>query len=194
MVQFGKVRRTVPALAAVLLASAVAAGPISVRADTANPLIDLVDAAAQRLQLADPVAAFKWNTQTAIEDPARVREQLDSLVETANAEHLNPDYVTRVFADQINATEAVQYHRFAQWKLDPSSAPTTAPDLSGSRAAIDSLNHDMVTQLALQWNLLHSPECASRLDEARRDVGTARQLDAIDREALSFATRAYCRP
>ena len=36
------------------------------RADNADPLSDLVDAATQRLQIAEQVAAFKWNTHGAI--------------------------------------------------------------------------------------------------------------------------------
>ena len=46
------------------------------RADAASPLTALVDAAAQRLQVAEPVAAFKWNTHGAIEDEGRVRQEL----------------------------------------------------------------------------------------------------------------------
>ncbi|HET9874551.1 MAG TPA: gamma subclass chorismate mutase AroQ, partial [Mycobacterium sp.] len=112
-------------LSAVLVGSAVA-GPTPACADNTNPLIELIDTAAQRLQIAEPVAAFKWKTQTPIEDPTRVREQLAALAAEAVAEDVDPDYVTRVFADQIAATEALEYDRFAQWKLDPSGAPSTA--------------------------------------------------------------------
>lgn len=164
------------------------------RADTGDPLTDLVDAAAQRLQVAEPVASAKWITGTAIEDPARVRQQLDTLAAAATARGIDADYVRRVFADQIDATEAVQYRRFAQWKLDPSSAPTTAPDLSASRAAIDTLSREMVDQVGLQWAVLHSPGCASRLDAVQQDVSGARGLDDVYRQALSFATRSYCVP
>ncbi|MGH3564395.1 MAG: chorismate mutase [Mycobacterium sp.] len=157
-------------------------------------MTDLVDAAAQRLQIAEPVAAFKWGAGTAIEDPARVREQLTALAADATAHHVDPDYVTRVFADQIAATGAAEYQRFAQWKLDPASTPSAPPDLSDSRARIDTLNQVMVAQIEVRWDLLHSPECAARLDEAQRDVGTARQLDTFDQRALSFATRSYCQP
>ena len=31
---------------------------------------------------------------------------------------IDPDYVTRVFGDQINATEAIEYSKFADWKLN----------------------------------------------------------------------------
>jgi chorismate mutase len=122
-----------------------------VRADSTSPLTPLIDTAAQRLEVAEPVAAFKWNAHGAIEDPGRVQQELTELGADATAKHIDPDYVTRVFSDQINATEAIEYSRFADWKLNPSSVPAASPDLS----AIDALNQTMLTQIALDWELLH---------------------------------------
>src|SRR5205807_7325905 len=53
---------------------ALAAMPVTAQAhsDDANPLFDLVDAATQRLQTADPVAETKWINGGSIEDPPRV--------------------------------------------------------------------------------------------------------------------------
>lgn len=194
MAKSGKVPRAALTRSAVLLTMVVAAACNPARADTANPLSALVDAAAQRLQIAEPVAAFKWNTGAAIEDPVRVQQEVAALAGDATAEHIDPAYVTWVFTSQIAATEAVEYHRFAQWKLDSAGAPTTSPDLAASRAQIDDLNHVMMTQIGLQWGVLHSSECASRLDQAKRDVSTAHQLDEFYRQALAFATRSYCQP
>jgi chorismate mutase-like protein len=83
------------------------------RGDSGGSLTELVDAAAQRLQIAEPVAAFKWTTHGAIEDPGRVQQELAKLGADATREHIDPNYVTRVFGDQINATEAIEYSRFA---------------------------------------------------------------------------------
>ena len=83
-------------------------GIVQARADASSPLTELVDAAAQRLQIAEPVAAVKWVTHGAISDPARVQQQLDTLGPDAADQHVDPGYVTRVFADQINATEAIE--------------------------------------------------------------------------------------
>jgi chorismate mutase len=162
------------------------------RADSSSALTELVDAAAQRLQVAEPVAAVKWNTHGAIEDPGRVQQQLAKLGADATAERIDPGYVTRVFGDQINATEAIEYSRFADWKLNPSSAPAGSPDLSASRSAIDGLNQTMLSQIVLNWDLLHSTACAVQLDVARSDVIRDRQLDGLYQQALSFATQSYC--
>jgi chorismate mutase len=180
--------RLTPAICAVLVLAVVPAA----RADTLNPLAELVDAAAQRLQGADDVAANKWLTTAAIEDPARVQQQLAALAAAAETDHLDAGYVTRVFSDQIAATEAVEHYRFAQWKLNPAAAPAAAPDLAASRARIDGFNHEMLSQIGLRWQQLHAPECTAQLDEAIRGVSAGRQLDEFDRQALSSATREYC--
>lgn len=176
-------------LVAVLVAVLVS---IPVRADGGAPLTELIDAAAQRLQVAEPVAALKWKTHGAIDDPGRVRQELAKMRADAAADHIDPDYVARVFGDQIDATEAIEYSRFADWKLNPAAAPATAPDLSASRAAIDTYNQTMLTQMAANWALLHSPGCAAQLDEARGDIVRARQFDALYQQALSSATQSYC--
>ncbi|MGO9508086.1 MAG: gamma subclass chorismate mutase AroQ, partial [Mycobacterium sp.] len=93
--------------------------PVPVRADTTSPLSPLVDATAQRLQIAESVAAYKWSKQAAIEDPDREQQELAGLREDATAQHLDPDYVVRVFGDQFDAMVAIEYSRFADWKLNP---------------------------------------------------------------------------
>jgi len=178
--------------------AAVAAAPFATQAgaDAGSPLTALVDAAAQRLQVAEPVAAFKWNTHGAVEDPGRVRQELAEIgrlqQNSATAACTDPDYVTRVFGDQINATEAIEYSRFAGWTLNPADAPTAPPDLSASRSTIDGLNQTMLSQIVANWDLLHSPACAPQLDAARGDVIRDRQLDGLYQQALSLATRSYC--
>jgi chorismate mutase len=110
----------------------------------------------------------------------------------ASGRGVDPDRVRRIFRDQISATEAIEYTRFAQWKLDPALAPTTAPELASSRSVIDGLNRTMVEQMAVQWPLLQSPACADRVREATDAVSAERALDPLYRQALSFVTRSYC--
>ncbi|SPM26834.1 chorismate mutase [Mycobacterium terramassiliense] len=162
------------------------------RAEPAGALTDLVDAAAQRLQVAEPVAASKWITHGAIEDPDRVERELGQARGEADAAGIDADYVARVFGDQINATEAIEYSRFAGWKLKPAGAPSAAPDLSASRAAIDGFNRTMLAQIVARWDLLHSPACGPELDAAKADVARVRRLDDLYQQALSLATRSYC--
>ncbi len=175
-----------------LIALVVLLAAPQARADSTNPLTELVDAAAARLQVAEPVAAFKWRTHGSVEDPTRVEQQLTALRADATAKRIDADYVAQVFGDQIHATEAIEYSRFADWKLNPSEAPAAAPDLSASRSTIDALNQTMLSQMALNWDLLHSPACAGTLDAASKDAVGARRLDDLYQRALSLATRSYC--
>jgi chorismate mutase len=163
------------------------------RADDTNPLLELVDAATQRLQTADPVAASKWKTAGSIEDPQRVDQVLAAVSTAANRKGVDAGYVRRIFTDQIDATEAIEYTRFAQWKLDPGSAPSVAPDLSSSRTIIDRLNSEMVKQIAMHWPVLRSPDCTATLDDARTAIVQSRMLDPLYQQALSFSTHSYCR-
>ncbi|MCV7340473.1 chorismate mutase [Mycobacterium haemophilum DSM 44634] len=190
----GAVRATSPGVlgALAVLVAALIAGPPPARADGSNPLIELIDAAAQRLVVAEPVAAFKWIGHGDIEDPGRVQQVLAKMRAEASAKGVDPDYVARVFGDQINATEAIEYSRFADWKFNPSGAPTASPELSASRSSIDAFNETMLTQMTLNWDLLHSPACAVQLDAARSDVVRDRQLDGLYQQALSLATQSYC--
>lgn len=190
--------RRFPILARRVLAGCVLAGCATIpiqpvaRADDANELTSLVDAAVQRLEVADPIAASKWLTGGPLTDPPRVRQVLDAVSADAQTVGVSTDYVRTVFTDQINATEAIEYSRFADWKFGNSPAPTTAPDLAASRSLIDGLNRMMVSQIGAQWELLHSPGCRAELDEAKSAVAQARQLDWLFREALDTATRSYC--
>ena len=160
-------------------------------ADPTEPLHDLIDAAAQRLQTAYPVAASKWLTGGAITDPARVRVVVDQVSAEAQSNGVASDFVTEVFTDQIDATEGIQYSRFAGWKFDPATARTSAPDLSASGSVIDGLNHRMVSGIAAQWPLLHSPVCAGELAAAKTTVAAERGFDDLYRAALDAATRSY---
>lgn len=193
MAIFDCIRRgTSGASVAVAMAALAVAAPA--HADDANPLIGLVDAATERLQTAEPVAATKWINGGSIEDPQRAQQVIGAVASDATARGIDPGFVRQAFTDQIHATEAIEYTRFAQWKLDPGSAPRVAPDLAASRATIDRLNTEMVEQVAAHWPVLHAPGCGETLDDARTAVTNARSLDPFYQQALAFSTHSYCAP
>ena len=108
--------------------------PVTAAAQPVIPFYELVDTAAQRLATADPVAAFKWINGGPITDPRRADQVLDAVGGRRDRPRNRPAVRAAVFTDQIAATEGIEYTRFGQWKFDGSTAPTTAPDLSESRA------------------------------------------------------------
>ena len=156
------------------------------------PLLTLIDAAAQRLQTADPVAAYKYRTGGAVDDPTREQQVIDSVTAAAGANHIDPAYVGDIFRNQMDATSSVEYTRFAQWKIDPAAVPATAPDLAQTRMMIDRLNQTMVREMAAQWDELHAPTCPANRDAAMTAVTASRGLDAVYQSALAYATHAYC--
>ena len=184
-------RHTVLFLAGTVLTGLIGTAPAA-HADDPSPLYRLVDTAAQRLQTADPVAAFKWVKGGPIDDPPRSRQVVDSVGIDATKQGIDAQPVRTIFTDQVHATEGIEYTRFGQWKLDPAAAPTTAPDLSASRTAIDGFNHQMVTEMALHWDSLRSPACGQLRDDAVHAVIADRQLDPLYQQALTFATHSYC--
>lgn len=157
-----------------------------------SPLHRLVDAAAQRLEVADPVAAAKWLDGGPLTDKARADQVLDAVAAEADARGVDQHYVREIFRNQIDATEGIEYTRFGQWKFDPAAAPSAAADLSESRAEIDRLNTTMVEEIAAQWNSLRGPHCPAALSSATEAVSHARGFDPLFRQALTSATRSYC--
>ena len=163
------------------------------QADSSSPLFALVDAAAQRLQTADPVAAAKFKTGGPVDDPQREQQVIDNVTSAVAAKHIDAEYVKSIFRDQMDATNAIEHARFAVWRLNPGIAPVAAPDLASLRTTIDRLNQIMVDEIAAQWDSLNSPSCDTDRADARRAVLAARQLDDLYQQALTYATRSYCR-
>jgi chorismate mutase len=170
----------------------LAAGPAGARAAPSSALIPLVDDAAARLQTADPVAASKYRIGGAVDDPDRENQVIDAVTADADARHLDTGYVHDVFRDQIDATDSVEHSRFAQWKIDPGHAPTSAPELSASRDTIDALNRAMVGDIATLWAALHAPSCPTELRHALTAVTASRHLDEVFQQTLAYATHRYC--
>jgi chorismate mutase len=179
--------------AGVALSAMAGTGDAVAKADGAAPLTKLVDDAAQRLLTADPVAAFKYVTGGAVDDPAREQEVLDSVTKAAVDNGVDPGFVHDVFRDQIDATAFVEHSRFAEWKINPGSVPGSAPDLSSSRDTINALNEAMVDDIAQQWDTLQANTCRADIDRAKAAVVATRHLDPLYRRALDYAVHRYCR-
>jgi chorismate mutase-like protein len=82
-----------------------------VGADEIIPLQGLVDAAAERLQAADPVAASKFRTGGQVDDPEREQQVIDAVTADATSARVDPGYVHDVFRNQIDATDSVEHSR-----------------------------------------------------------------------------------
>jgi chorismate mutase len=126
-----------------------------------------------------------------IDDPEREQQVIECVRSSGVVNHIDPDYVEVAFHNLINANNAIQHARWADWKLKRCAAPSWAPDLSLSRATIDRLNQIIVREIAAQWYSLHIASNPLELGAARTAVIIFRQLDNLYQQALAYATHSY---
>lgn len=176
-------------LCATLLLLVVSPAPAS-----ASPgLWELTDLAAQRVRIADKVAAAKFGTPSPIDDPVREQQILDSMAAKAPGLGLDPAAVVRFFRDQIEANKVVQRGLYALWTEHPGTRPPGRPDLGTEvRPVIDRLNAGLLTELAETRDARARRSCDARLAVTVRLVDARRGLDRLHSGALSEAVGSAC--
>jgi len=165
-------------------------------ADTASQsesLLALVDVAAQRVQLADTVAAAKWGTDAPINDPAREQAVLDTVTTKSTQLGIDPGTSRAVFTDQIEANKAVQYGLYSQWRTHPGQAPATRPDLAQVRPILDRITDQLLATLKATQQLRTEPSCTAQLTETLHRVEHTRHLDSLHEDALARSLTSICR-
>jgi chorismate mutase len=183
---------TVVTLATVLGCSA-SVSPTSDNASQPRPLETLTDVAAQRLQLADTVAAAKWGTDAAINDPVREKAVLDAVAAKSAQLGIDPKAAQVVFTDQIEANKAVQYGLYSRWRAHPDQAPTTRPDLGQVRPVLDRITDQLLAELKATQQFRANQFCIAQLTRARNRVERTRHLDPMHEDALARALISICR-
>jgi chorismate mutase len=179
------------AAAMVLLAPAVSHAAPSGSVAPAD-LTGLTTAIADRLALADTVAASKWASGAAIDDPAREQVVLDSVSQLAEDRGLDPVYVRAVFRDQIEASKTVQRGLFELWSAPGQTPPSGSPDLGPVRTAINALNIAIVDELAAQRHVLAGGLCPPTLAVATISTIAAEALDPLHIIGQVEAERSVC--
>ncbi|MCG7633971.1 chorismate mutase [Gordonia McavH-238-E] len=155
-------------------------------------LTGLTEATAGRLALADSVAATKWASGAAIDDPAREQVVLDTVSQLALDRDLDPAYVRSVFRDQIEASKTVQRGLFARWQLPGQTAPPATPDLGPVRTAINAFTVAIVDELAAARGLVTSPRCPPELVAATGSTAAGLGFDPLHIGALIQAGSSVC--
>ncbi|MCR8895706.1 chorismate mutase [Gordonia sp. GONU] len=169
------------------------APPFSTAAPSAqHALTGLTDAIAGRLALADTVAATKWASGAAIDDPAREQVVLETVSQLALDRDLDPAYVRTVFRDQIEASKTVQRGLFAQWRLPGQTAPAATPDLGAVRTAINELNVAIVDQLATSRGIVTTLRCPPELVASTTHTAADLGFDPLHVAALVQAGASVC--
>jgi chorismate mutase len=191
-------------LIAVCVSSAVAlsgAVPAAARAPVAPPrtaaearsLTGLTGLFAERLLVADKVAAAKYGTTTPIDDPVREQAILDDVAARAVGLGLDPDAVAAVFRDQIEANKLVQHGLYARWDAYPQERPTERPDLVKEvRPVLDRITTRVLAALRETRALRAGASCGPRLRAAALRSAFEHRLDRLHGEGLVRALPSVC--
>ncbi|MFF7655862.1 chorismate mutase [Streptomyces sp. NPDC007983] len=186
-----------PVLIAATAAAVLAAGTGGAAAEPgAQPshgqLRPLAGLSADRVLVADQVAAAKWGTDSPIDDPAREKQVLDAVAEQAREVGGDPAATSRIFRDQIEASKVVQRGLYRRWQADPSSAPTERPDLGKVRLEINRINGELVRAIAAATDARTAPSCPARLLAGALATGHQKRLDGLHAVALTRALPSVC--
>ncbi|RSM37234.1 chorismate mutase [Amycolatopsis balhimycina DSM 5908] len=152
----------------------------------------LTDLAAQRVRIADQVAAAKYGTPSPIDDPAREQQIYDSVAARAPQLGLDPADAVRFFHAQIEANKVVQRGLYARWDAHPAEAPTTRPGLGQIRPVIDGLNTSLLTELAATIPVRAARSCPAHQLVSAAFADVVHHFDALHAHALGEATSATC--
>lgn len=163
-------------------------------APSSNELTPVVALAAERILLADKVAAAKFGTTIPIEDPVREQQVLDRAAALAAEAGIDVPDTVQFFRAQIEMSKAVQRGLFDLWTRHPELAPTERPDLATEvRPELDRITVEFIGQLVDTEDLRGpTPRCAVSLVLAEATTDHRYRLDRLHEQALWGAIRPLC--
>ncbi|ALN63654.1 chorismate mutase, putative [Lysobacter antibioticus] len=176
-------------LAAISLILATCPGAVAAKQPALPALTRLAELSAQRLLLADTVAASKRHSGKPVEDAARESEQLERLGAQAASHGLTEAQATAFFKAQMEANKLVQYRLLAE----PAHRAAAAVDLGPVRERLDRLNVELLDALAPAMHEAQGEACVLRTDRVQRLAARRHRLDALHRTALVRAFGDLCR-
>ncbi|GGN59820.1 chorismate mutase [Actinoplanes lobatus] len=159
-----------------------------------SDLKELVSLAAERLLLADRVAAAKFGTDQPIDDPAREQQVLDRAAAMATEAGLDPAETVAFFRAQIEMSKTVQRGLFDRWTRHPERVPAERPDLvTEVRPHLDRITAAFVGRLAATANLRAATRrCRDLLLLAEGEADRRHRLDPLHEKALRGAIAPIC--
>ncbi|MFD5750084.1 gamma subclass chorismate mutase AroQ [Streptomyces sp. NPDC127033] len=183
------------ATAGVLLTGATPATAASSQsAAPGSGLTALVGLAAERILLADKVAAAKFGTGTPIEDPLREQQVLDEAKALAVEAGLDTGETVQFFRAQIEMSKVVQQGLYDLWTAHPDQAPAERPDLATEvRPELDRITTEFIDQLVATQKLRGGTlRCHVALVRAEKTADHQNDLDRLHERALWGAIKPVC--
>ncbi|ELP67130.1 chorismate mutase [Streptomyces turgidiscabies] len=175
--------------------SSVALSPASPASSLTSltSLTPLTDLFAERLLVADKVAAAKYGTDKPIDDPVREQQILDDVSARAVGLGLDPAAVAAVFRDQIEANKVVQRGLYRRWDAHPELRPTERPDLVKEvRPILDRITTELLDALKETQGVRAGGACEPRLWLAAGRSAFGYRLDGLHLEGLGRAVPSVC--
>jgi chorismate mutase len=181
-------------LCGLLAVGAMPAAATAAHASWSDRLTPVVGLAAERILLADKVAAAKFGTATPIEDPVREQQVLDRAAALAAEAGIDVPDTVRFFRAQLEMSKIVQHGLYDRWTRHPELAPTERPDLvTEVRPQLDRITVEFIDQLAATEDLRGpTPRCEVSLVLAAVKTDHQYGLDRLHEGALRGAIRPLC--
>jgi chorismate mutase len=181
-------------LCGLLTAGALPAAATPAHVPSNGGLTPVVGLAAERILLADKVAAAKFGTTTPIEDPVREKQVLDQAAALATEAGVDVPETVAFFRAQIEMSKLVQRGLFDRWTRHPELAPTERPDLATEvRPELDRITVEFIDQLAATDDLRGpTPRCRLSLALAKAKADHRYDLDRLHKRALRGAAEPLC--
>ncbi len=156
-------------LAAVSLVLVLSTASGAAAETPSEEVYDLIDA---RLELMQPVAAWKDARGIAVEDKAREAVVLDKAVKAAAERGVEAESAAAFFRAQIEAAKEIQFCWLERWESGTAAPPSEVPDLKADiRPQLIQIGADLLT--ATQESL--AMETRFELEDFR----TAVQVDCL---------------
>lgn len=157
-----------------------------------SPLLPFTRAAADRVLLADKVAAAKYGTPAPIDDPVREKAILEAVAAKSREWGIDPEASVRIFRDQIEANKVVQREWYRRWDSGQAELPAERPDLGQIRPLIDKLNAVLLDEIRLTVDVRARPSCVTKQTRAYVAVVVEKRLDPMHATALARALPSLC--
>jgi chorismate mutase len=162
-------------------------GMRTANAETDNPLRPLVEASAQRLQIAEKVALAKWYSGARVEDASREGEVIQKAVKDSESTDLESTQVEEFFKAQIEANKLIQYSLLAEWQREGRGPEHTRADLVKEiRPQLDEIEKRLIQELKQSVAARSAKTCPVNVAKAVGEYLDFRNLKADSREGVAL--------
>ncbi|HWK74896.1 MAG TPA: gamma subclass chorismate mutase AroQ [Povalibacter sp.] len=147
--------------------------------EPADEVRDVVDLIAERLELMQPVAAWKYANAVAVMDAAREEKVLDETLRQAQHLGIDPQAARELFVLQIGLARKIQQHYLDEWNAKGASGQSVRDLDSDLRPALDRIGVRMLQGISMSLPEFERTDFAARYGPLTARIRTAGVKDAL---------------